>query len=969
MENRFARLIESIIRLRWLLVAIMAVLTAVSFFLMKDLKINNDYETWLPVNDRVGDLLRQIDREFSSNTLLLVVFDFKADGVFTPDALRFMDRVTKEVQGIEGLFQVTSITNVLDIRKIEDGIEVANLIREVPGSMMESMALRDYVLSDEMYRGTIVSDDGRYALVATTVDSGFDEIQVAGKIIGRIDELSGEIPYYIGGDMSIAYYMDHFMKRDLTVLVPIIFVLIVALLSYGLRSVPGVVTCLTVIGLSIVWMVGVKSVLGFPFNIISPAVLVLMMALASDYAVHIYNRYQQSGNIRASSAQIATPVIMSALTTIAGLGTFGVTKIIVLRNFGIELAFGIAFACILAFVLVTLCGYFEGASGRAKAQRETALEHRIDAIMHRLGGWVHDHAPAYLLVVVVFLAVFAFGITKINTSVDFVEWMPKDSQPRRSSVLLEDKFNGMYRVSVFFQGDMEDPGTMAAMSSLGNYLRSDHRLDGHMSISDLIAEENWLMNGVYAVPETREGIANLWFMLEGQDILKTFVSDDRKQGLINTLMNEHETGVMKQISAQIEHYLDANVSDELVSVDPLKLHGPGREALEEVMVRKAAAELSWLATRYDEPRTYTAGDFGKALRDGLSARAGDVSMEPVWQEATKYLENEALEELPPGLIASLVDGLRKDWGTRFADETRDRLAGTITSGRSMVAEDAQATVDGMITRAEHAFRLQRASHVSASATAGLDPVLAGSEDFVKRSHGVVFSMLSPRPVFFAHEVKDVDGIEGAVAGTSRVQIDQSGAHEMFGRFDKLLYESQIQSFVLAAAIVLTLISLSERSFRRGLLALITIMIPLGIVMGFMGWAGIPLDFGTVLCGSLIIGLGVDAAIHFMAYYRRLYESGLGIRECLEGTTSHVGRAVITANGTTLLGFLVLIFSQTTELRNFAIINAMAITMVTGSVLSVLPAMATLVHLEDRAWKIELDVAEHHIVEEIARRDE
>jgi predicted RND superfamily exporter protein len=144
--------------------------------------------------------------------------------------------------------------------------------------------------------------------------------------------------------------------------------------------------------------------------------------------------------------------------------------------------------------------------------------------------------------VVVFLAVFAFGITKINTSVDFVEWMPKDSQPRRSSVLLEDKFNGMYRVSVFFQGDMEDPGTMAAMSSLGNYLRSDHRLDGHMSISDLIAEENWLMNGVYAVPETREGIANLWFMLEGQDILKTFVSDDRKQGLINTLMNEHETG-------------------------------------------------------------------------------------------------------------------------------------------------------------------------------------------------------------------------------------------------------------------------------------------------------------------------------------------------------------------------------------------------------------------------------------------
>ena len=418
-----------------------------------------------------------------------------------------------------------------------------------------------------------------------------------------------------------------------------------------------------------------------------------------------------------------------------------------------------------------------------------------------------------------------------------------------------------------------------------------------------------------------------------------------------------------------KQYLDANVSGELVSVNPLMLPEHGREALGGVMVRKAAAELAWLAIRYDEPRTYTPGDFEQAVREGLSVRAVDIDMEPVWQEIGRYLEKEALEEMPPDLIASMVDGLRMNWDSRIEDETKDRLADIIIQSRAMVVEDAQATVVGMIARAEHTFRLQRALHVGASAMAGLAPALAGDEDFVKRVRGVLWSLFSPRPVFFMDEVKDIAGITGAITETSQVKIDQSGSHEMFGRFDKLLYESQIQSFVLASMIVLVLISLSERSLRRGLLALITILIPLGIVMGFMGWVGIPLDFGTVLCGSLIIGLGVDAAIHFMAYYRRLYVSGLGVRECLEATTSHVGRAVITANGTTLLGFLVLIFSQTTELRNFAIINAIAITMVTASVLSVLPAMASLIHLEDRSWKIDLDVAEHHIVEEIARRYE
>lgn len=969
MEARFARLIDGIIRFRWFIITILVGLTAFSVYLMKDLQINNDYETWLPVNDRVGDLLRQIDREFSSNTLLLVVFDFGDTGVFTPEALRFMDRITGEVQGIQGLFHVISITNVLDIRRTDDGIEAADLIREIPQDMEGSLALKEYVLSDEMYRGAIVSADGRYALMAATVDSDFDEIVVAGRIIDRVEQLSGDIPYYIGGDMSIAYYMDHYMKRDLAVLVPIIFVLIVALLSYGLRSIPGVVACLTVIGVSIIWMVGVKSALGFPFNIISPAVLVLMMALASDYAVHIYNRYQQSGDIRASSSQIATPVIMSALTTIAGLGTFGVTKIIVLRNFGIELAFGLAFACVLAFVMITLCGYFEGSSKRVSPHGVSDLDHRIEVVMHRVGGWIHDHARAYLAGAVILLAVFAFGITKINTSVDFVEWMPKDSQPRRSAGILENEFHGMYRVSAYFQGDLEDPRIMAAMVSLGNYLRSDLRLDGFMSIGDLIAEENWLMNGVYAAPETREGIANLWFMLEGQDILKTFVSEDRRQGLINTLMNEHETGIMKAVSAEIQQYLDHNVSGDLVTVDPLRLGGDGREALEAVMVRRAAEELAWLTVRYDRVRTYNTALFEPELHRGLGLESADIDMGPVWTEAGQYLAREAVEELPAEVVASLVDGLREHWGSRSLDGVRAMLTGLIIRGGVMTADDARTTVDGMVARAEHAFRMQKVAHVSSSLAALLDPALVADEDFAKRAGGVLWALFTPQPVFFLDDVKDIPGIAGAVAGTSLVRIDQTGAHEMFGRLDKLLYESQIQSLLLAAAIVLALISMSERSLRRGLLALITILIPLGMVMGFMGWVGIPLDFGTVLCGSLIIGLGVDAAIHFLAYYRRLYLAGLGVRECLEGASSHVGRAVITANGTTLLGFVVLLFAKTTELRNFALINAMAITMVTVSVLTILPAMASLVHLEDKTWNIEIGVAEHHIVEEIARRYE
>jgi predicted RND superfamily exporter protein len=61
---------------------------------------------------------------------------------------------------------------------------------------------------------------------------------------------------------------------------------------------------------------------------------------------------------------------------------------------------------------------------------------------------------------------------------------------------------------------------------------------------------------------------------------------------------------------------------------------------------------------------------------------------------------------------------------------------------------------------------------------------------------------------------------------------------------------------------------------------------------------------------------------------------------------HVGKAIITANATTCCGFLVLAFSKTDFLRNFALGNSLAIFLVTLSILTFLPALITLFQKDD-----------------------
>ena len=263
----------------------------------------------------------------------------------------------------------------------------------------------------------------------------------------------------------------------------------------------------------------------------------------------------------------------------------------------------------------------------------------------------------------------------------------------------------------------------------------------------------------------------------------------------------------------------------------------------------------------------------------------------------------------------------------------------------MDAEDASVTADGLIGRFDASLRLQQAAALARSLDDLLGPALKKDQDFQKRFSGVLWELLSDRPVFFSKQVASVAGLEDAVAARSMVKVDQAGMPETIRVVHRLLIRSQIQSLALAISIVFLMVSLANRSLRRGLASMLTVLAPLACILGFMGIMHIPLDMGTVLCGSLVVGLGIDGSIHFVYYYHRVHASGIRKKRALQLTMAHVGRAVVTANGTTLAGFIVLLFSNTTAVKNFAKVNSAALFLVTMAVLTLLPALVSLIHLD------------------------
>ena len=81
------------------------------------------------------------------------------------------------------------------------------------------------------------------------------------------------------------------------------------------------------------------------------------------------------------------------------------------------------------------------------------------------------------------------------------------------------------------------------------------------------------------------------------------------------------------------------------------------------------------------------------------------------------------------------------------------------------------------------------------------------------------------------------------------------------------------------------------------------LLPVVVVLGTMGWLGMSLDVARTMIAAVIIGIGVDDAVHVLDYYKGRRCSGETPPSAIRAALHHTGRAVVTTSVALSLGFL------------------------------------------------------------------
>jgi len=942
-----------VIRYRKAILVLSVVVTVGAGALMTRLTVDTDFSNFLSATDPVIKHSREVGNAFGSNYTAMVLVE--SEDSFAPEILRGINRLTRAYKDQPGVGSVISLTNVVDIKKTDSGLEVADLIPgeatlDDPAALAE---LRRYTLSKSTYANFLVSPDARFTAIYVNIAESAPKGVVAKDLRNVTETLwpAADRPAKISyaGEPMVLNYLEHLIVRDMVVLVPLVLILLMGILYLSFRTLRGVVLPLLAVLMATVVTFGIMGLTATPLTIIAAIMPVVLLSNGSAYGIHMLNfislnygkTSDSAGAVQVALRQVAVPILLSAVTTFIGFISFVMGVLTLFHTFGIYTAIGIAASLVFALLFIPAVVCFlkpPSTTARAGGDGATAasfLNRPLTAVAHILC----DHPRKVLAAVVLTAIALVPGIFRLQSDFDLLGFFSKQSEPRQADAVMTREFGGTMAYMVHMKGPVKDPLVLGEIYRLHKHMRQAIHSPLVNSIADVIAEMNDSLNGQRAIPATKAGIESLYLLMEGKNELDRLVTPAADQALVTARLPQTSSAVTRLNIAAVDRLLAQQLRPELVAL-PLSAVAPTkRPEFATLVSNELLADLS--LDLANGGRTLSPQPQLGQLLQAAVGRPADVtalSKNDRCRLITAYLsagdcdlviEEQALRDQLSATLGTLGEPTA-DALVRKIRETAPALAGD-AEGVQLAAAAINKLLSDEATRRDHERLL--GAILAASAPAG--PPTGVLESELRGDLGRLGAGYWPvTPAQYAN----LSGQPAPAAAIVSMSGVQTGQPLVMGTIMERLSQSQINSMILCLALVLVIMIIQLRSLKGGLIAMVPIVFTLALNFGLMGYLGFTLNLATALIASLAIGIGIDYTIHTAYRIRIEVANGGTLRDVLERVFLSTGRAVLINALAVMAGFLVVCASELTILKHFGGLSALSIGIAAIGALTIYPVL-------------------------------
>lgn len=512
---------------------------------------------------------RQARQLFGSDDFLIVAV--VSEEVFAPANLAKLRRLHQQIAALRGVEEILSLANVPYARRMADGASLEDLL---PASLVEGPRLteaREQALRDRLYVGQIVSPDGRMAALNILLDSDLSTPE-RHAVTARIYDLTRSADFsesYFAGDPFSQWRAVAAIKQDLRLFLPLTVLLLIVLLWRSFRSGLAVLLPLGTIGIGLLWLLGLMAAMQARFTILALMLPTVMLAIGCSYMIHVVN---QIGLVAAARGEaggqpdsaraiiieeavrfIALPVIVSALTIIAGFLSLSLTTIPAIRETAVYAAIGAAITMVLSLTFLP--------AGLLLVRRQP-IAFRIGlggptvGLLERLGQWATTHQPLLYAVTAIVVLVSLMGAWRIVIDIDYFHFFKQRSETTIGLAEINQRLSGAVTFNLVIaeadkthptSGGLTSPDDLRRLRDLQRFAESYRNEEGRgidrtLSVVDFLAHAHRAFGAGDSLVSSGEGRAGgegldqalpddpaiIRELLGEQSVVRGFLSEDTR---------------------------------------------------------------------------------------------------------------------------------------------------------------------------------------------------------------------------------------------------------------------------------------------------------------------------------------------------------------------------------------------------------------------------------------------------------
>jgi predicted RND superfamily exporter protein/outer membrane lipoprotein-sorting protein len=573
-----------IIKHRWWIISITILLVIIAASGARFLSFNKDSRVFFSDKNPQLQALETLEKTYNKLSDVLFVIEPQDGNVFTRETLTAVEELTKDSWLIPYSNRVNSLTNFQDIKADGDEVIVRDLVIDASSLSKDGLnQIKETALSDPLLVNSIISPSGHVTGVSVNILLPGESMEEVTEIASFSRQLAQEfnkkytnIDIHLTGTVMVDNAFGEVSQRDLSTLVPLMFVILVIIVGFALRNVIGVISTFMIISLSTATGVGLAGWMSLEITSASVNAPLIILTLAVADSVHILTTvFQQMRNGKAKNEAITEslrinfqPVFLTSVTTVIGFLTLNFSDAPPFRDLGNIVSMGVLSAFV--FSITFLPAFLVVIPIHIKPRIISA-----ESVFNRLSEWVIRWRKSIFRGALISITILSIGLVQVEFNDDFIKYFSPKMNIRQTTDFAEANLRGgdviEYSLESGIPGGITNPYYLAIVDSFSNWYLTQPKVLHVSSITTTIKRLNKSMHGddneFYLIPSQVDLIAQYLLLYEmslpfGLD-LNNQINVDKSATRMIVSLRDTNTSDLREMDSNARAWLSTNAPESM----------------------------------------------------------------------------------------------------------------------------------------------------------------------------------------------------------------------------------------------------------------------------------------------------------------------------------------------------------------------------------------------------------------------